>query len=192
MCTCGITPRFRGLPPTSGQIAHVFLTRPPRLSPEGNPVRLACIRHAASVDPEPGSNSPPYLCCSPVRSPLRKARTTPGLDLCVLPVLPRPFGSGRIRQPPPSLRTTRPARIPRPCLTLEAGSLHSVFRAQPHPHTPENASQRPLRDGSLSTALTSGRINNASGLRNKLTQLPNTSATVLSKLRLQMHGTRQR
>jgi len=74
--------------------------------------------------------------------------------LCVLPVVPRPFGSGRIRQPPPSLRTTRPARIPRPCLTLEAGSLHSVFRAQPHPHTPENASQRPLRDGSLSTALT--------------------------------------
>ncbi len=34
-------------------------TRPPRESPERNPARLACIRHAASVDPEPGSNSPP-------------------------------------------------------------------------------------------------------------------------------------
>lgn len=37
----------------------MFLTRPPRKVPEGTPVRLACIRHAASVDPEPGSNSPP-------------------------------------------------------------------------------------------------------------------------------------
>ena len=55
----GITRRFRRLPPASGQIGHVFLTRPPRESTEVNPVRLACIRHAASVDPEPGSNSPP-------------------------------------------------------------------------------------------------------------------------------------
>ena len=38
-------------------MTHVFLTRPPlpRLL-EG--VRLACVRHAASVYPEPGSNSP--------------------------------------------------------------------------------------------------------------------------------------
>ncbi len=78
----GITPRFRGLPPTSGQVGHVFLTRPPRETPEGIPVRLACIRHAASVDPEPGSNSPPLpgpvvtglrdfvlraVCCAPIR-----------------------------------------------------------------------------------------------------------------------------
>ena len=41
----------------------MVLTRPPRKRPEGHPVRLACIRHAASVDPEPGSNSPP-LCRS--------------------------------------------------------------------------------------------------------------------------------
>jgi hypothetical protein len=27
--------------------------------PKGRAVRLACVRHAASVDPEPGSNSPP-------------------------------------------------------------------------------------------------------------------------------------
>jgi hypothetical protein len=36
----------------------VFLTRPPRSSSKEGPVRLACIRHAASVYPEPGSNSP--------------------------------------------------------------------------------------------------------------------------------------
>src|SRR5579884_4454256 len=36
---------------------HVLLTRPPLPQlPEG--VRLACVRHAASVYPEPGSNSP--------------------------------------------------------------------------------------------------------------------------------------
>lgn len=34
-------------------------TRPPRKCSEEHPARLACIRHAASVDPEPGSNSPP-------------------------------------------------------------------------------------------------------------------------------------
>ena len=59
--SCGITPRFRGLPPTKRQVSHVFLTRPPR-APRRDHVRLACIRHAASVDPEPGSNSPPSLC----------------------------------------------------------------------------------------------------------------------------------
>ncbi len=38
---------------------HVFLTRPP-LAPllREKRVRLACVRHAASVYPEPGSNSP--------------------------------------------------------------------------------------------------------------------------------------
>ena len=65
MSSCGLTHHFWWLSPTSGQIAHVFLTRPPREPPEGDPVRLACIRHAASVDPEPGSNSPPNSSCSP-------------------------------------------------------------------------------------------------------------------------------
>jgi hypothetical protein len=52
----------------------VFLTRPPRDSPEGEPVRLACIRHAASVDPEPGSNSPPkYQPRRPARRPCGEA-----------------------------------------------------------------------------------------------------------------------
>ncbi|WP_249044221.1 hypothetical protein [Geobacillus thermocatenulatus] len=42
-------------------VAHVLLTRPPLTKREQAPVRsarLACIRHAASVRPEPGSNSP--------------------------------------------------------------------------------------------------------------------------------------
>ena len=47
------------------QVAHALLTRPPLshmvFLPEGIPslcfVRLACVKHAASVHPEPGSNS---------------------------------------------------------------------------------------------------------------------------------------
>ena len=38
------------------QIVHALLTRPPLIALL-LPVRLACIRHAASVSPEPGSNS---------------------------------------------------------------------------------------------------------------------------------------
>ena len=61
---CGISVLFKTLSPTVGQVAHVLLTRPPlslrsitrRISPV-NSVRLACVRRAASVRPEPGSNS---------------------------------------------------------------------------------------------------------------------------------------
>ena len=59
MSVRGITRRFRRLPPAPGQVAHALLARPPRERAEARPVRLACIRRAASVDPEPGSNSPP-------------------------------------------------------------------------------------------------------------------------------------
>ncbi len=58
----GISQGFLWLSRSSGQVPHVLLTR----SPLGRPrcchwldlVRLACVRHAASVRPEPGSNSP--------------------------------------------------------------------------------------------------------------------------------------
>ena len=61
---CGISVRFRTLFLSEGQVPHALLTRPPldsnsvdrSLHPE-SPVRLACVRHAASVRPEPGSNS---------------------------------------------------------------------------------------------------------------------------------------
>ena len=53
------------LSPCTGQVAHALLTRPPlgcpmirpKLPRRDIPVRLACVRHAASVHPEPGSNS---------------------------------------------------------------------------------------------------------------------------------------
>ena len=52
-----------------GQVTHALLTRPPLvllriehsslriLNTEQTLARLACVRHAASVHPEPGSNS---------------------------------------------------------------------------------------------------------------------------------------
>ena len=54
---CGINPSLEGLFPTLGQIAHVVLTSSP-LTALRQSVRLAWLRHAASVRSEPGSNSP--------------------------------------------------------------------------------------------------------------------------------------
>ena len=59
MVVCGISTGFPVLFPTPRQITHVVLTRAPLYSGTEVPflARLACVRHAASVDSEPGSNS---------------------------------------------------------------------------------------------------------------------------------------
>ena len=59
---CGISTCFQVLSPCLGQVAHALLTRPPleyriRRTFIDILVRLACVKHAASVRPEPGSNS---------------------------------------------------------------------------------------------------------------------------------------
>ena len=56
--SCGISDRFQPLSPSERQVAHVLLTRPPLFHARRHfTVRLECVRHAASVHPEPGSNS---------------------------------------------------------------------------------------------------------------------------------------
>ena len=59
-----ISRRFRRLCPGHGQVAHVLRTLPPVaarvLLPRAAP-RLACVKPAASVHPEPGSNSSLYI-----------------------------------------------------------------------------------------------------------------------------------
>ena len=59
--SCGISPAFAGLSPIRGQIAHVLRTRAPCAHPlycyRELRTRLACVKHAASVRSEPGSNS---------------------------------------------------------------------------------------------------------------------------------------
>ena len=62
---CGITSRFQLLSPSTRQVTHALLTRPPLSHKQLQSeeicrkcfVRLACVKHAASVHPEPGSNS---------------------------------------------------------------------------------------------------------------------------------------
>lgn len=57
----GISSGFPGLFQSLGQVTHVLLTRSPLIRTVQAPfvtVRLACVKHAASVRPEPGSNSP--------------------------------------------------------------------------------------------------------------------------------------
>src|SRR5215469_14794702 len=49
----GISPGFPELSQSLGQVTHVLLTRSP-LTPRRVSVRLACVKHAASVRPEPG------------------------------------------------------------------------------------------------------------------------------------------
>ena len=62
MSTSGISSSFEGLSRSLGQVPHVLRTRSPLGLPECchsmDLVRLACFKHAASVRPEPGSNSP--------------------------------------------------------------------------------------------------------------------------------------
>ena len=53
----GISKPFDLLSLSFRQVAHVLLTRPP-LDVLLHLARLVCMRHAASVRPEPGSNSP--------------------------------------------------------------------------------------------------------------------------------------
>ncbi len=64
----GISICFQMLSHSLGQVTYVLLTRPPlagdlssfgasTINQLGKLARLACIRHAASVHPEPGSNS---------------------------------------------------------------------------------------------------------------------------------------
>ena len=63
----GIRRRFHRLSPCIGQVAHVLRTLPPVaagvLLPRAAP-RLACVKPAASVHPEPGSNSSLYISIS--------------------------------------------------------------------------------------------------------------------------------
>lgn len=62
----GISRRFQRLSQRWGQVTHVLLTRSPLEYPQaGLSVRLACVKHAASVRPEPGSNSPTKTCRAP-------------------------------------------------------------------------------------------------------------------------------
>ena len=83
MGASGISSGFPGLSQSLGQVAHVLRTRSPLGLPQGcpwlDPVRLACVKHAASVRPEPGSNSPSRSWTPPKRSRDQKSRSSRAL-----------------------------------------------------------------------------------------------------------------
>ena len=61
LTTFGISSPFGLLSPSLRQVVYALLTRLPLGSQKqafNHLVRLACVKHAASVRPEPGSNSP--------------------------------------------------------------------------------------------------------------------------------------
>ena len=65
---CGISTSFPVLSPNRRQVAHALLTRPPLFHPRRDfTVRLECVMHAASVNPEPGSNSLKNVYLNPLR-----------------------------------------------------------------------------------------------------------------------------
>ena len=119
----GIARGFPRLSPAPGQVAHVLRTRPPRDAPERTPVRLACIRHAASVDPEPGSNSPP-----------RRTIEIVQVLLCI-----RASRSVASRRPVPHLLLCLPHAISRRPSRLVARTLVKVLEpdGSPHPNGPQ-------------------------------------------------------
>ncbi len=79
--SCGISPAFAGLSPTSGQVAHVLRTRAPCAHSlycyRKLRTRLACVKHAASVRSEPGSNSHLKLVVLKIKNPGRSRDQRP-------------------------------------------------------------------------------------------------------------------
>ena len=67
----GISTPCEVLSPNGGHVTHVLLTRAPLYSPpcEGFLARLACVKHAANVRSEPGSNSPVQILKTAARPP---------------------------------------------------------------------------------------------------------------------------
>ena len=54
---CGISVTFATLSPTTGYVPMHYSPVRHSQPPKGSTVRLACVKHAASVQSEPGSNS---------------------------------------------------------------------------------------------------------------------------------------
>ena len=116
--TSGITTRFQELFRCMGQVGHALLTRSP-LSPRQqaarDPVRLACVKHAASVHPEPESNPPQKNLSWKANKRLSKRKKTD-----------HPLRKGRSHKNPDTHQT--------PSGTTRAGIGLAIKNHKPHPH----------------------------------------------------------
>ena len=117
--TSGITTRFQELFRCMGQVGHALLTRSP-LSPRQqaarDPVRLACVKHAASVHPEPESNPPQKNLSWKANKRLSKRKKTDH---------PCKAKNGH---------TKNPDTHQTPSGTTRAGSGLAIKNPKPHPH----------------------------------------------------------
>ncbi len=175
---CGISSAFAGLSPTEGQVSYVLLTRSPLYLVsqycyrETVLVRLACVRHAASVDSEPGSNSRLKLSslrplAAKNRQPRFEAFTTPPTD--TREGFVRPNGPDSVaqiyrrgtlnsivkelrfstpasrapRHPNPARIKERTSRKPRAPLLEESPKVCSTLRAITNPTPPPSPCQGP-------------------------------------------------
>ena len=122
---CGISNGFPLLSPSLRQVPHALLTRPPlkyvSASFQHIFVRLACVKHAASVRPEPGSNSYVQSFSNSFSSSRRTSRQSgssflrPELKLSQnLTVLPSGDfkGSLKPRNPSPSATSLPSGKLP--------------------------------------------------------------------------------
>ena len=137
---CGIILSFPRLYPTGGQITHALLSRLPlyHCGRSHDHARLACIKRAASVHPEPGSNS------------LNENLTSFHYSAVKEPSLPvaRSLNDQRVRQ----LYPFRPAMsipvalaIPSFSRSGPSGAPHETLRAPSRPICiPNGAYARPL------------------------------------------------
>ena len=85
----GISRRFHRLSPGNGHVAHALRTLPPvaaRILLSRAAPRLACVKPAASVHPEPGSNSSLYISYSSSSTPALSIpfKEINALDFCVV------------------------------------------------------------------------------------------------------------
>ena len=94
----GISRRFHRLSPGNGHVAHALRTLPPvaaRILLSRAAPRLACVKPAASVHPEPGSNSSLYIHfisqVRPRQLHSSKKRINALISFSVLVVLPSVF-----------------------------------------------------------------------------------------------------
>ena len=107
-----------------GQVTHVLLTRSPLIqNQQADPftVRLACVKHAASVRPEPGSNSPNKTNKSSPNQPQTSSQPEPTVSTTVQKTRPGPT------QPPQQnemrTRQTKTKQTPK--------TTHNQSHAQP-------------------------------------------------------------
>ena len=153
--TSGISSGFPLLCRTWGQVTHVLLTRSP-LSHQGRHteaigprcfVRLACLRHTASVHPEPGSNSPKQVPDYGSDEPVLQCETE-STGRCE----PDCQGARRFAAQVPSMPGPNGAVNP----AVGGGSSRSSPAVRPSSRAPKGAARR--RSFSKSTGRSANRI----------------------------------